>query len=257
MQTNFDAMKIEDLKNLARNMGYKNYSKLRKTDLIVLISTKKRSVKKHTRAYYNNMTNRQLKDIAKQKSFVKYSTMNKRELINLLVRGVHPKPRQKKIYEITDYRNLLPLDYLFTSCGCINHVYGYGAVQDDEKGGYVIRGVNLNGMFDSIRVPDKTINVLENDYEDINTADYEWFETDETTQVVTKTIKGGWFVPFASYQNFSDYTNRLKTIRCSTNPKSLFELAAYVLKSRKITAFLHPGQYIPTIIKLRLKSLKF
>lgn len=159
------------------------------------------------------MKRSELLDLCKKSGFVRYSRLKKSELIDLLERGSHrPKKISKKLLHSIRGPKLADFDW---DCHTIDIEI------DTERNCRIIRGLDLEGMFDS---------------EFVNCV---LVETSEGTRWKW----GGWTIPESQYKNFMEF------YRPTENPKSLFELAAHVVNSRKI------NQYLPKHILKKIKNV--
>ena len=149
--------------------------------------------------------------------------------------------RQKRWYGIIV--NNAPIDKLFTP---YDHMHKYSVSERLVPEGYIVSGVNLDGMFNSMFVPDR---IEQREYESDRFTDS---ETDDEPIAVMRdvVIRGGWFVPHAEFPNYRNYITTLRTAASVHQPRSLFETAACVVNSRCHNV------YLPKIIKNKLKEYK-
>lgn len=188
----------------------------------------------------DKMTRPQLLALAKERGFTRYSKFNKHDLIRLIRYGKHPDPIPTRLYGIIV--DGTSIDKLFTP---YDHMHKYSVSDRLVQGGYIVNGVNLEGLFNSSYVPDRVEMQEEIDYPDTDNED------DEPVTVMRNiVIRGGWFVPHADFPTYRQYINDLRTAASLYQPRSLFELAARIVNTRRQTA------YLPKIIKQKLKEYK-
>lgn len=198
------------------------------------------------------MTRPQLLALAKQRGFTRYSTLNKHKLIELLERGSHAPPPKRWNYIVQRGRGVA-IDQLFTE---YDEKTKYGVRERRVEGGYLVNGVDLDGMFNSRYVPDRTV------YEDRVVDNRDWttddeYSDDETEDeepapppqivVVERIVEGGWFIPI---ENFEAYKAFIASFTDVYQPRTLLESAARVASSRKLP------NYLPSLIKKQLTFYK-
>lgn len=187
------------------------------------------------------MTRPQLLALAKERGFKRYSALNKCELIKLLKKGSHDPPIPKKWYSIIDSGKGVSFDQLFTS---YDHMHKYDVGEQQEGDGYIIRGVNLDGMFNSVYVPEQMTYGI----------DTRWDTDDEDDDPhyirIPRKIPGGWLIHRNDYSNYKKFIKSLRDAKSQQQPRTLFELAARVVNSRKLNV------YIPPSLKNRISQYK-
>jgi hypothetical protein len=189
------------------------------------------------------MDRSQLLALAKERGFTRYSKLNKGELIRLLKNGSHSPPPARHWYSIIANGEGVSIDKLFTP---YDHMHKYAVAHEQVPEGYIIRGVNLNGMFESQYIADRTIQREEIDYGD-NTDDE---DVEPVTVVRSVQISGGWLIPLREFPKLQTLITSLRSASQIKQPRTLFEAAARVVNSKKQT------RYLPKIIKSRLKQYK-
>jgi hypothetical protein len=157
----------------------------------------------------------ELLEIAEKRGFVRYSSLNKDKLIGLLTRGYHEVPKVQ--YEECMHSNkglspsefvlppklnmhLAPTKYRYTIT-----TYRYNATS------CIIRGIDLTGMFDARYIP--------------SIIDHGNGESRPTY------VSGGWVISNHEYPKFLTFYESL--LASMNQPKSLFEIAAWIVNSRK------------------------
>lgn len=170
------------------------------------------------------MTNSELKVLARNQGLLKYSKLNKHGLVNLLRTGVQGPPPPKIMFNVIKNGKGVPPDELFKQ----NSEYSKWTYEVKEApGGYMITGVDLTGLFNSTWYPDTTVRRSE----DVYYSDTDG-EEEPTTRMVTRTIPGGWFIKAKEYPEFKTFISSLRPLN---QPKTLFDIAAHVVNSRKRT----------------------
>jgi hypothetical protein len=184
------------------------------------------------------LTKSQLQAMAKRAGFMRFSALNKNDLISLLISGSHtPKVKHPKFTILHSCRGVLPADF---------DPARFTITVEPSPGGYVMRGLDIEGMFNSLFTPDRFATRYEDVYEEPTTDDDE--PNQSTWTPVTRRICGGWFIPEANYSDFKQF---YESIVCRVNnPRTLFELAGIVVNSRKQTT------YLPKRIQSAIRKLK-
>lgn len=186
------------------------------------------------------LSNPELREIAKRKGFIRYSKLNKDELVKLIKTGSHAPPPKKERWAVIQSGLGVEPDKLFTEH---DETSIYSVAKSTYPGGYLIRGINLGGMFNSSFIEPRTEQRTGRYYETDDSDD-----SDNDVQITyTEHIPGGWFVPAEEFPAFSTYIENLRALRTQQQPKSLFEIAAHVVNSKKQTV------YLPPVIKAKLK----
>jgi hypothetical protein len=218
---------------------YKNLLKECKTESPARINPRSFSA-----ANLLTMKNPELKELAKQQGYRNYGKLNKHDLVRLLINGALPPP-PKYISRRLKEGVGVPLDQLFTAGDkSPGNKWVYESKKVDD--GYMIRGVDLEGLFGSTYIPDKTVTRLEEVYRDYFTDEEMTDEDEEPAQeLVTRTIRGGWFV---SDKVFTEVVAFLESLQKQPQPKSLKELAINVAAARKI-----PKGVLPKLIVQEVK----
>lgn len=206
----------------------------------------------------DNLSRPELIKLCKERGFVKYSSLNKHELKNLLKRGSHKTPPKPYVYRVLHSdMGLKPADFDREKyvVKYIEHVDDTNTREVSKdiinylQNGYCsVRGMNIEGMFNSIWIPPKVIQIeYFNDYYASDEEEEEENNLNQSPVFVPYTQHGSWMIPRSELKNFKDFYDSLKPI---DTPKTLFELAARVVNSRKIT------QYVPPTLLKRIKAVK-
>lgn len=149
-------------------------------------------------AYYD-IPVKDLRKMAKEASIYNYYRLNKPELVTKLIEKQYYNPSMSWIPVIDQTNNLLFKD-LYKPYDD-SHFYSFNSEEVSQMGGYIISGVNLDGLFKSTYVPNSTVKSIVNrvscDFSDDEDCDAQSIPT-----LVTKKVKAGWLIPFNMYQDF-------------------------------------------------------
>lgn len=140
----------------------------------------------------------------KRAGFVRYSRLNVYKLRQLLSRGSHEiSPKRKRWHLKVHSGRGRKIDQYDCNEDRIDCYLRWDARNGRFMDGYTIRGIDLEGRFDSVFIPD------------------------------TEEEKGGWYVRSCRYGEFKEMRRILNE---KQPPRSLQQLAANVVLSRKMTA---------------------
>jgi hypothetical protein len=218
-----DKMSRNELLALAKSVGLSDYHSMKKTDLINLLQT---IPEQRLTMWCKSLT--ELREMAEIRGFLRYSSLNKRALITLLEKGYHKVVPPYKLDRclIQSSKGLVPSEFILPPSDCKLIGYTIGTKSYDRSS-RIIRGIDLTGRFNAIFIPDRTVR----------------FGND-----VCIVKAGGWVVSDHEYPNFCDFYESL--LNSPAQPKSLFEIAAWVVNSRK------QSRYIPERIRIQLKQFE-
>lgn len=187
----------------------------------------------------------------KEAGFVRYEHLNPEQLKDLLERGHHYiSPKRRECYlKIHSRRGPKPEDF---DCNvhrteCVSYFY-------DNHQGFICRGVDLEGMFDSQFVSDTTVSLTNAPPQRARSRFFRKIsclaahdDHDDTTEdeyrLQTRVTFGGWFVPFSRWDDFTKFR---KSLDRNIPPRSLQELAANVVLSKDVP----PSLPAPVILLL-------
>ena len=151
------------------------------------------------------MDRSQLLALAKQRGFTGYSKLNKFQLNRLLETGSHPPPPPKHWYDVIADGIGVTLDKLFTP---FDHMSKYSVSEEPVPEGYIIRGANLSGMFDSCYIPDKEVQYEDTEYQGTDEEDDEDYEP--VTVMKTVKIPGGWLIAHHHHPMYKSIISSLR-----------------------------------------------
>jgi hypothetical protein len=181
----------------------------------------------------------QLQEMAKRAGFMRFSALNKDRLVSLLTTGSHSKPKAQPITKMLhSSRGVVPSEFDPSK---------FTITVETSPGGYVMRGLDIEGMFNSRFTPDRSTTRYEDVYGDPDTDD----EDDPPQPIrapVTRRVSGGWFIPASDYLAFKRFYESIPYR--GNDPRTLFELSGMVVNSRKQTT------YIPKRIQNSVRKLK-
>lgn len=164
----------------------------------------------------------ELLDECRRTGYVRYSRLNVQQLKNLLECGYHYiSPKRESYLFIHSSRGAKPDEFDPTRY-CIDC--------KPCRNGHLVRGIDLEGMFDSQFVPDRRVQLTVHDFIDIPAMDEQLIR-------VYRLIYGGWYIPASMYEPFTVFRQNLVAIP----PRSLQELALNVVTSKKIVS-LQPNE---------------
>lgn len=156
--------------------------------------------------------------------FVRYSHLNVDQLRDLLARGYHyisPKDAYSiKIVHSSRGPKIADFD------GC-----RYDVQIIPHRDGYMVRGVDLEGMFDSTFIEPAPYSHADNNYMG-GFMEEDSLEDSKRLQEMMLDHAGGWFVRASRYVELTQLRDRLRRVP----PRSLRELAANVVTSRHLPA---------------------
>lgn len=224
LMTDLKSRLMIDLKAEAKSLQITNYHKMKKIDLV------------------ENLHYIYLQNIAKGMGFLRYERLNTEGLKSLIITQKH-KIYEQSINPTIKLGKGVPIGDLYSPDG----KYGqYDYEYEKVPCGYIIRGVDLNGMFNSIYFPEVMENVMEPDY-DSYAESMGWSDDDEQTYHMVERIKtySYWLVAHNMFQTVKDY---LDSFRPRKQPESLFDIAANYVTSKK------QDRYIPPTIANKLEE---
>lgn len=141
---------------------------------------------------FENLPKSELLALAKARGFKKISSFNKHDLARLLITGKHlPKFVSHNFENIVQEtvhssRGLKPFEIEMTT------QYGV-TISSRGLHNYLVRGIDLDGMFQSVFVEDSTIRIRK--YSDSTSDDDDDTSDDDDDDKVTIPVNGGWVVP--------------------------------------------------------------
>lgn len=183
----------------------------------------------------DSLTRPQLLALARQRGYHRYHKLNKRDLVQLLETGRYrrqsppPPPPRPRYTSVHSSRGLRP-DEIDLDRYRVD-------VSRRSDGQYLVRGVDLNGLFGSVFVDDRTVR---------GAPQYDDTDTEGSDDDDTYVVNGGWVVPASQIQNLRTYLSSLRVY----NPRSLFDLSALSVNRRPI------NQYLPEHFLQRVRSVR-
>jgi len=157
---------------------------------------------------YNKIPVKDLRKMAKKFNIYNYYHLNKPELITQLIEKQYYNPSMSWI-PVIDQTNSLLLKDLYKPYD-ESHFYTYNSEEVSQLGGYIISGVNLDGLFNSMYVPNSTVKSVVKNSSFYDFSDDEEGDAQSMPMLVTKKVKAGWLIPFNMYQEFLQVTKLME-----------------------------------------------